>query len=53
MRVVLLLLMVSISTLAIPLALTFKGNEKISEDKLYDALGLRKPYAIEVWEDRS
>ncbi|HZF71245.1 autotransporter assembly complex protein TamA [Sulfuricurvum sp.] len=52
MRIVLLLLMLLISTLATPLALTFEGNKKISDSDLYDALGLRKPYPIEVWEDR-
>ncbi|MDQ1298418.1 MAG: translocation and assembly module TamA [Campylobacterota bacterium] len=33
------------------LPLYFKGNEKIASRDLYDTLGLRLPYAIEVWED--
>jgi translocation and assembly module TamA len=52
MRIVLVLLMISIYALCAPLPLLFKGNEKISEGKLYDVLGLRKPYALEVWEKR-
>jgi len=51
MRIILVLLIMSISTLADPLPLIFQGNEKISDSKLYDTLGLRKPYAIEVWAD--
>lgn len=38
--------------LSTPLPITFSGNEKIASDKLYDVLGLRKPYGIEVWEDQ-
>lgn len=33
------------------LPLYFKGNEKIASRDLYDILGLRLPYAIEVWGD--
>lgn len=52
MRIIALLIAWSFIAFAAPLLLTFKGNEKISDDKLYDVLGLRKPYPIEVWEER-
>lgn len=51
MRVVLLLFITALSLFSAPLAIVFKGNEKLSSDALYSVLGLRKPYAIEVWED--
>ena len=35
-----------------PVPLLFSGNEKISSRDLYDVLGLRLPYAIELWEDK-
>lgn len=34
-----------------PLPLYFQGNKNITSHDLYDTLGLRLPYAIEVWED--
>lgn len=34
-----------------PLPLRFVGNQQIGSDDLYGALGLRKPYAIEIWEE--
>ncbi|MDD2265756.1 BamA/TamA family outer membrane protein [Sulfuricurvum sp.] len=52
MRIVLLLAAWTFCLFASPLLLTFEGNKKISDSDLYDALGLRKPYPIEVWEDR-
>ncbi|MDD2369347.1 MAG: BamA/TamA family outer membrane protein [Sulfuricurvum sp.] len=51
MRIVMLLIAWTFCLLASPLTLTFEGNKKISDSSLYDALGLRKPYPIEVWED--
>ncbi|MDD3598037.1 POTRA domain-containing protein, partial [Sulfuricurvum sp.] len=51
MRIVTLLLTSSLLLFAAPLPLVFNGNEKISDDALFAALGLRKPYAVEVWED--
>lgn len=36
---------------AAPLPLYLKGNEKIASRDLYDTLGLRLPYAVEVWSD--
>lgn len=50
MRIIALLTAWSFLAFASPLLLTFEGNKKISDDKLYDALGLRKPYPVEVWE---
>lgn len=50
MRIVMLLLTWSLLLLALPLPLVFKGNDQISDDALFSALGLRKPYAVEVWE---
>jgi outer membrane protein assembly factor BamA len=50
MRYVLLLLLLAVTLFGTPLSITFSGNEKISSDQLYSVLGLRKPYAIEVWE---
>lgn len=51
MRVLLVLLITSFFLHAAPLSIVFKGNEKLSSDQLYGVLGLRKPYAVEVWED--
>ncbi|MGE4471292.1 MAG: autotransporter assembly complex family protein [Sulfuricurvum sp.] len=51
MRIVTLLLTSSLLLFAAPLPLVFNGNEKISDDALFAALGLRKPYTVEVWED--
>lgn len=33
-----------------PIPLIFKGNTSLSDSALYDSLGLRKPYPVEVWE---
>lgn len=52
MRIVTLLIAFSLLCLAVPLPLTFSGNSKISSKQLYEILGLRKPYPIEVWEDQ-
>lgn len=38
-------------SLAALLPLLFEGNKAISDSALYESLGLRKPYPIEVWED--
>lgn len=51
MRVLLVLFITSFFLHAAPLSIVFKGNEKLSSDQLYGVLGLRKPYAVEVWED--
>lgn len=51
MRFTALLLLLCITLFAAPLPLHFVGNQHISTDDLYSALGLRKPYAVEVWED--
>lgn len=50
MRYVLSLSVLAPLLFAAPLPLRFVGNEKIASDALYSAIGLRKPYAIEVWE---
>lgn len=52
MRIMTLLIALALLCLAAPLPITFIGNEKISSDQLYGALGLRQPYKIEVWEDQ-
>ena len=52
MRFAVLLLLFTLSLLSTPLPITFDGNEKISSHQLFGALGLRKPYALEVWEDQ-
>lgn len=52
MRIIILLIAMALLALAAPLPIVFSGNEQISSSKLYDTLGLRKPYAIEVWEDQ-
>ncbi len=51
MRAVLLLFITALFLFSAPLSIIFKGNEKLSSDELYGVLGLRKPYAVEVWED--
>ncbi|MDP1784050.1 MAG: BamA/TamA family outer membrane protein [Sulfuricurvum sp.] len=51
MRTFLLVIMFSSYLFSTPLPLFIKGNEKISSRDLYDALGLRLPYAIEMWEN--
>lgn len=52
MRIIILLIAMALFTFAAPLPIDFSGNEKISSSQLYETLGLRKPYAIEVWEDQ-
>jgi outer membrane protein assembly factor BamA len=51
MRQLLLISLFSALLLSASLPLHFKGNEKVTSRDLYDTLGLRLPYAIEVWED--
>lgn len=51
MRLLLLVTVFSSLLVSASLPLYFKGNDKISSRVLYDTLGLRLPYAIEVWED--
>ena len=52
MRLVFMLFTLPFLLFAKPVPLLFSGNEKISSRDLYDALGLRLPYAIEIWEDK-
>jgi outer membrane protein assembly factor BamA len=52
MRYVIFILLLGVTLIAAPLPITFVGNSKIGSDQLYTILGLRKPYAIEVWEDQ-
>ncbi|MDD5053652.1 MAG: BamA/TamA family outer membrane protein [Sulfuricurvum sp.] len=52
MRFIMLFITTSILLLAAPLPLVFIGNKKLSDSALYEALGLHKPYAIEIWEDK-
>lgn len=52
MRYTVLVILLSVALFSAPLPLFFSGNEKISSRDLYDALGLRLPYAIEVWADQ-
>ncbi|MCX6073774.1 MAG: BamA/TamA family outer membrane protein [Campylobacterales bacterium] len=52
MRILLLSIVVFASLFGKPLLLLFSGNEKISSSDLYSTLGLRLPYALEVWEDK-
>ena len=52
MRLVFMLFSLPFLLFAKPVPLLFSGNEKISSRDLYDALGLRLPYAIEIWEDK-
>lgn len=47
-----LLLLFAYLTLYASSPLIFKGNENLSSRELYDVLGLRFPYAIEIWEDQ-
>ncbi len=51
MRQLLLIILFSSLLFSASLPLYFKGNEKITSRDLYDTLGLRLPYAIEMWED--
>lgn len=41
----------AIALFSAPLSIRFSGNEKIGSNALYGVLGLRKPYALEVWEE--
>ncbi len=52
MRIVWLMAVSALLLCAAPLTIVFSGNQAISESELFEALGLRKPYAFEVWEDR-
>lgn len=52
MRYGCLAILYALSLIAAPLPITFVGNEKIASSELYGVLGLRKPYAVEVWEDQ-
>jgi outer membrane protein assembly factor BamA len=52
MRSVLLMILFSSYIISASLPLYLKGNEKISSRVLYDTLGLRLPYALEVWGDK-
>lgn len=51
MRVMLLLAFCWSVSLAALLPLVFEGNKAFSDSTLYESLGLRKPYSLEVWED--
>jgi len=51
MRYIVIMVLLCVALLGTPLPITFVGNEKITSDQLYATLGLRKPFAIEVWED--
>jgi translocation and assembly module TamA len=52
MRLVFMLFTLPLLLFAKPVALLFSGNENISSRDLYDTLGLRLPYALEVWENK-
>lgn len=52
MRYGIVMLLFCTVLISAPLPITFSGNEKISSDKLFGVLGLRKPYGVEVWEDQ-
>lgn len=52
MRIVLLLFAIPLFLFGQPLLLLLSGNEKLSSRELYDTLGLKLPYAIEVWENQ-
>jgi outer membrane protein assembly factor BamA len=41
----------SSSLFCAPIPLYFTGNDHINSHDLYDTLGLRLPYAIEIWEE--
>lgn len=51
MRRLLLITVFSSGLFSLSLPLYFQGNDHVSSRDLYDTLGLRLPYAIEVWED--
>lgn len=51
MRYAVFALLFTAILLSAPLPLRFVGNQQIGSDDLYGALGLRKPYAIEIWEE--
>ncbi len=52
MRIFLLFITVSLWLFCKPLPLFFSGNEKMSSSDLYSTLGLRLPYALELWENK-
>lgn len=52
MRTILLLIALSALLFTKPLPLFFSGNDKVSSRDLYDTLGLRLPYPLEVWENK-
>lgn len=52
MRTLLLLLACISFGQSVSQPLLFSGNDRLSSRELYDILGLRLPYAIEVWEDQ-
>ncbi len=51
MRIVWLLAASALLLFSAPLRIVFSGNQSIDESRLYEVLGLRKPYAVEVWEN--
>lgn len=52
MRFVFILFTLPFLLFAKPVPLFFSGNEKMASRDLYDALGLRLPYSIEIWENQ-
>ncbi|MDD2828338.1 MAG: BamA/TamA family outer membrane protein [Sulfuricurvum sp.] len=52
MRIFLLFIAYSSLLFSASLPLLFSGNDRLSSRELYDVLGLRLPYAIEVWENQ-
>jgi len=51
MQVMLVLAFCWSFSLAALLPLFFEGNKALSDSVLYESLGLRKPYPVEIWED--
>lgn len=52
MRIVFLFIMLPYILFSQSLPLVFVGNDKLSSRDLYDVIGLRLPYAIEIWEEK-
>lgn len=52
MRIVLVFLLLSSLLFSASLPLLIRGNKQLSSTDLYDAIGLRLPYAVEVWESK-
>jgi translocation and assembly module TamA len=50
MRYIILVLLLCSALFSSPLPLYFKENDHITSRDLYDTLGLRLPYSIELWE---